>query len=38
MTTAIGAFWKLRKQRELAITLQEKQEKHKKNSRLIKMN
>lgn len=27
MTTAIGAFWKLRKQRELAITLQEKQEK-----------
>lgn len=27
MATAIGAFWKLRKQRELAITLQEKQEK-----------
>lgn len=27
MTTAIGAFLKLRKQRELAITLQEKQEK-----------
>ncbi len=27
MVTAIGALWKFRKQRELAITLQEKQKK-----------
>lgn len=38
MATAIGALWKFNKQQELAITLQKNKKKHKKNSKLIKMN